>query len=547
MYCTNCGKEVDEAVRFCPECGAPVIKEAKDTSKEKNQPQGDYRIYVTGDPGQLWQSMEKSGKFKKKVELVITLLLAVYGFLMVRGLLRMMAETLEGRESAMNFAISTTAIILLTCGILNAALEVMLPILEGRKAIRTEEYFKYIAVNDARALMHSLGQMQCSAVKSAYMDERGIVCVDGRKSKHTFTIEDGAVVMTSRKSNYKAVLERETIAACLLKFLAPEAPVNAYENEKRNVRLSRMKLLLAVISILTGMVMIAIVFVFGMGNAYVNMVTGGSPELYPDITYGEAFDAFFDDCEWKYFASTDGKDVVEFHGDCLYGDEKATIVMQFVVNMDAGTFEVYAASIDGEEQAPLVYSALLLKVFESYKGDGEMGKLQPGNLGGTASLSAQQSDTDTRMEDTPAENPPAAEETTTPIGPYDEPDYAYDYNDNIGQDPAAELSGNYTDYQEWGGVYDGGWMDTSLTLSLYSDGTQDLECGNITTNFRGNETFGNLYYLGENAFLWEAEYAASVETYYIYAVYDSGTYQLELYDSDGTYDVTFTQYEQYMP
>ena len=114
---------------------------------------------------------------------------------------------------------------------------------------------------------------------------------------------------------------------------------------------------------------------------------------------------------------------------------------------------------------------------------------------------------------------------------------------------AAELSGNYTDYIEWGGDYDDGWLDTTLTLSLYSDGTQDPGCGYITTNFRGNETSGKLYYLGDNEFLWEAEYDSIdlVETYYVYAVYASGTYQLDLYNDDGTYEVTFTMFEQYIP
>lgn len=107
---------------------------------------------------------------------------------------------------------------------------------------------------------------------------------------------------------------------------------------------------------------------------------------------------------------------------------------------------------------------------------------------------------------------------------------------------------NYTDYIEWGGTYDGGWLDTTLTFSLYSDGIQYPECGSITTTFRGMENYGKLYYLGRNQFQWENEgYYSSIETYYVCAVYDNGTYQLELYNSDGTYEVTFTLYEQYIP
>ncbi len=63
------------------------------------------------------------------------------------------------------------------------------------------------------------------------MDERGDVCVAGKKSRHIFIEQGGIPVMASKRGNYKAVMERETIAACLLKYLIPEAPVNAYERE----------------------------------------------------------------------------------------------------------------------------------------------------------------------------------------------------------------------------------------------------------------------------------------------------------------------------
>lgn len=108
---------------------------------------------------------------------------------------------------------------------------------------------------------------------------------------------------------------------------------------------------------------------------------------------------------------------------------------------------------------------------------------------------------------------------------------------------------NYTDYMEWGGDYDGGWMDTALTFSLYSDGSQNPECGYMTTYFRGMESNGKLYYLGGNQFRWESEGYDSVwpETYYVYAVYNNSEYRLDLYNSDGEYEVTFTLYEQYIP
>lgn len=41
-------------------------------------------------------------------------------------------------------------------------------------------------------------------------------------------------------------------------------------------------------------------------------------------------------------------------------------------------------------------------------------------------------------------------------------------------------------------------------------------------------------------------YGSSSEIYYVCAVYYNGEYQLDLYNSDGEYEVTFTMYEQYI-
>lgn len=60
----------------------------------------------------------------------------------------MMVSTFDGSESAMDFMLSTVVIILFTCGILYTVMEVMFPILEGKKAVLAEEYFKYIVVDD---------------------------------------------------------------------------------------------------------------------------------------------------------------------------------------------------------------------------------------------------------------------------------------------------------------------------------------------------------------------------------------------------------------
>ena len=370
MFCINCGKEIGDGIKFCPQCGTPVgAAVGMDRGQGENAVPTQPGLGGTGDYEALRQMTEKAGKSKKMLNTIATVLMAAYAFIMVRGLLMNLLSVLEGETDVSSYLLMVVVAVLFTCMILHTVQAVAFPFLLGRKAVRAEEYLKCIRVNDKKALMHALGQMKCSTVRHVFMDERGEVCVVGKKRKHTFTIQDSTPVITSQKNDYKAVLERETMAACLLKFLVPDAPVNAYANEKGNLRLSKVKMLPAVTATVCGVLFALIALVGGSGNCYVEMVKNGSPELYPNITYGEAFEAFFDNCEWKYFTSEDGKNVVEFHGSCMYDSDRVTVLVQFVVNETDGSFEIWTAAIDGEEQSMLVYSMLLISIFESYGGD----------------------------------------------------------------------------------------------------------------------------------------------------------------------------------
>lgn len=99
-------------------------------------------------------------------------------------------------------------------------------------------------------------------------------------------------------------------------------------------------------------------------NKYVSMVKNGHPDKYPDSTYGKSFDKFFGSPTWKYFKSDDGKDVVEFTGDCKYENVKVKSKLQFILDMDSGTFEAGALSFNEVPQNKLITASLLNKVFE---------------------------------------------------------------------------------------------------------------------------------------------------------------------------------------
>lgn len=475
MFCTNCGKEIEESVRFCPECGSLINNAANSAESSGAQYSVPPKpgICGTGDLGVLRQMTEKADKRKRTATGIAFALMLIYAFLVVRGLFNQLQSVLEGQADIMSVILDVFVMILFTCGLLHVGLEIILPIVQGRKAVRAEEYLKYIQVGDKRALMHALGQMKCASVKSVYMDERGDVCVAGKKSRHTFTVQDSMPVMASKRNNYKAILERETIAACLLKFLVPEAPVNAYENEKGNQRLSRMRLLIALVASVCGVILVVIAIAYASGNRYTDMVKNGYPELYPDITYGEAFEAFFGECEWEYFVSEDGQDVVEFRGNCMYGDKRAAVTVQFLVYEDRGTFEIHTAAINGEVQPELVYSVLLLKVFESYNGDGGSGKLQLEDL-----LS---DDKDSSVYATSQDPAPAR----------DMPDVSDNPGDwNIGMDDSGTVA-----WESISGM-SGLWSDGNIemSVSIYSDAESYSAYSEVGTCFFG-ENSGPLYFM----------------------------------------------------
>lgn len=102
-------------------------------------------------------------------------------------------------------------------------------------------------------------------------------------------------------------------------------------------------------------------------DEHVLAVKNGYPESYPDITYGNAFDEFFSSPTWKYFKADSGEDVVEFTGHCTYRDENVKARLQFILDMEEGSFSNGALSFNDVPQAQLITNILLNKVFTSYE------------------------------------------------------------------------------------------------------------------------------------------------------------------------------------
>ena len=100
-------------------------------------------------------------------------------------------------------------------------------------------------------------------------------------------------------------------------------------------------------------------------DKYVQMVRNGYPSSHPSVSYEQAFTTFFGSPQWKHFKAEDGREVVEFTGDCTYQDAPVKARIQFVVNEQQGTFETAYLAFNEVPQNKLILAALIEKAFSS--------------------------------------------------------------------------------------------------------------------------------------------------------------------------------------
>lgn len=121
---------------------------------------------------------------------------------------------------------------------------------------------------------------------------------------------------------------------------------------------------------LSGFAILAAAVFFFIGKAeekkYIESVKNGHPEIYENISYGQAFDSFFSAPEWKYFESTDGNDVVQFSGGCTYQGSEVTATIQFILDYEGGTFTTGAFDLNGVPQNEFMTYAIITNVFDDY-------------------------------------------------------------------------------------------------------------------------------------------------------------------------------------
>lgn len=100
-------------------------------------------------------------------------------------------------------------------------------------------------------------------------------------------------------------------------------------------------------------------------SSIVSMVKNGEFDDYPGKTIGTKFSDFFSNAYWSEFEATNGMQIVEFKGDCLYLDDEIQVTIQFSISDDEQSFAVYTIGFNDIPQNALMSNALLEKVMNS--------------------------------------------------------------------------------------------------------------------------------------------------------------------------------------
>lgn len=142
------------------------------------------------------------------------------------------------------------------------------------------------------------------------------------------------------------------------------------KKEKENKIKNRVKIILPTafgIALIVFIVLKFFIFKNPMMN-YVELVQKGSPNLYPNTTYGEAYTFFFDQPKWKHIHSKEAE-IVEFEGNAFYQGKSTPIRIRFVLNVEKESFRPTEVYVDGKLQDIWNMTDFVLTPFAKYENE----------------------------------------------------------------------------------------------------------------------------------------------------------------------------------
>lgn len=232
MFCINCGRELRDGVWFCEACGAQNVGD-----RLSSKGSSIHGITVDRNWTRLQEIAEENRKRKSRWRIITIGLSFFLLWGTSKNLLGALGKILEDRSNLPKLLLTGIASIFVSI-LLLCVLFGLIVAVKIKKNYR--ECLHRIQVNDSYGLLNALRQMKCPVVESVSMDEWGNVFAGGRKSKYAFTQKQGMLELDLYSGKNRDLLERDTIAVDLLKYLAPDCPLDAARNRKDNEILRKM-------------------------------------------------------------------------------------------------------------------------------------------------------------------------------------------------------------------------------------------------------------------------------------------------------------------
>lgn len=118
---------------------------------------------------------------------------------------------------------------------------------------------------------------------------------------------------------------------------------------------------------LLGLIPISIIVILVIAFIYreiqITQVQEGSPQLYPNSTWGEALEYSFDEIQWDAFTAITGEEIVEFRG--VTKGTRQQCLIQF--SIEESRFDIYAMEINNIPQSNFMIGTLVIAIFEAYE------------------------------------------------------------------------------------------------------------------------------------------------------------------------------------
>ena len=254
---------------------------------------------------------------------------------------------------------------------------------------REQAYVELTQPMERESLMDLLRTKVCYPdAKEIFYDENGEIVVECKHAKHTVRCDDQGIYVVkdwpslnppnsvlgrmfffllclrteSDTFMAKALEEADCLQAYIQKAINPDAPINATVPKQamdRHYNLRRW-IILGLIGALVAVFITVLVNNGIIGDESKGIKDSYLSEYSETETIGEAFENFFDDTSWKSYK--DGAlQLVDFKGECLWLDERVTVIFTFVVEDDE--FHISELKMNGEPMPDIFVLGLLEAIY----------------------------------------------------------------------------------------------------------------------------------------------------------------------------------------